>query len=153
MQYLFDKSLDYRTRFRFSFLEIYNENVRDLLSDSQKSLTIIEDPVRGVQAQELKEFAVSKIEEIEELITLGNERRVLAPTTQNQFSSRSHAILILSIDSQQKSSSSSTAVQNQVFCSKLTFIDLAGSEKGTSDKQCKRHINVYLKKISFSLSF
>ena len=34
--------------FKFSYLEIYNENVRDLLSEMQKTLNIIEDPVKGV---------------------------------------------------------------------------------------------------------
>ncbi len=38
---------------KFSFLEIYNENARDLLGDPQKSLNIIEDPIKGVVVQEL----------------------------------------------------------------------------------------------------
>lgn len=113
----------------FSYLEIYNENVRDLLSENLKNLTLIEDPIKGVQAQDLKEFRVETIAHVEELIAYGNQRRALAATNQNQFSSRSHAILQLSVENKLSNGT--------ILNSKLTFIDLAGSEKGTADKQAK----------------
>jgi hypothetical protein len=53
---------------------------------------------------------------------MGNKRRVLAPTNANQFSSRSHAILIFTFDIRNKSK------PNEITTSKLTIIDLAGSE-------------------------
>ncbi len=64
---------------------------------------------------------------------MGNKRRVLAPTNANQFSSRSHAILIFTFDIRNKSK------PNEITTSKLTIIDLAGSEKGNYDKQCNNY--------------
>lgn len=103
----------------FSFLEIYNENVRDLISETQKSLSLVEDPVKGVYVPELKQNQVSTLDQIEQQIAIGNQKRALAATFSNQYSSRSHAILQLIIESKGE----------QNFVAKLTIVDLAGSEK------------------------
>lgn len=104
----------------FSFLEIYNENVRDLISETQKSLSLIEDPVKGVYVPELKQNAVYTLEQIEQQISIGNQKRALASTFSNQYSSRSHAILQLLIECKGLEES---------WSAKLTVVDLAGSEK------------------------
>ncbi|EAR95230.2 kinesin motor catalytic domain protein (macronuclear) [Tetrahymena thermophila SB210] len=118
------------TTLKFSFLEIYNENVRDLLNgqNNAKGLTIIEDPItKNICVQDLKEFQITSIAQIDELIQEGNQRRALAPTQANSFSSRSHAILILTIYQRQQNALTQV---DEIVTSKLTIIDLAGSEKG-----------------------
>ncbi|KAL4480412.1 hypothetical protein ABPG74_020928 [Tetrahymena malaccensis] len=118
------------TTLKFSFLEIYNENVRDLLNgqNNAKGLTIIEDPItKNICVQDLKEFQITSIAQIDELIQEGNQRRALAPTQANSFSSRSHAILILTIYQRQQNTLTQV---DEIVTSKLTIIDLAGSEKG-----------------------
>ena len=113
---------------RISYLEIYNEQVIDLLDDKQTQLMIVEDPVRGVFVPELKEIKVSHPTELLDLIVDGNSRRTMASTSANQFSSRSHAILQISI----QTSGSSLDMIDQVYYSKLSLIDLAGSERAAS---------------------
>ena len=113
---------------RISYLEIYNEQVIDLLDDKQAQLMIVEDPVRGVFVPELKEIEVSHPTELVELIVDGNSRRTMASTSANQFSSRSHAILQISI----QTSGNSLDMIDQVYYSKLSLIDLAGSERAAS---------------------
>ncbi|EGR32522.1 kinesin family protein, putative, partial [Ichthyophthirius multifiliis] len=125
------------TKLKFSYLEIYNENVRDLLNgqNNLKNLNIIEDPIKkNIYVQDLKEYQIFSIQQIQELIQEGNSRRSLACTFGNQFSSRSHAILIFNIV--QKLNSDASKPEETIF-SKLTIIDLAGSEKMTQDKQAK----------------
>lgn len=66
-----------------SYLEIYNEQVRDLLSEKNSSLMIVEDPAKGVIVPDLNEFKVSSIEDLSSLVSLGNQRRTMAPTLAN----------------------------------------------------------------------
>lgn len=89
---------------------------------------IVEDPVRGVFVPELKEIEVEHPRELIDLIIDGNSRRTMASTSANQFSSRSHAILQISI----QTSGNSLEMLDQIFYSKLSLIDLAGSERAAS---------------------
>lgn len=104
---------------RFSYMEIYNENVRDLLADGAKSLAVLEDGGRTV-VPELGEFAVGSDSEVAALIRQGNSRRVRGATNINEASSRSHAILQFTVTSRRG---------EQVLQSRLNVIDLAGSER------------------------
>jgi hypothetical protein len=61
-------------------------------------LKIVEDPIKGVVVQNLQEISVQDSTELMELIQLGNQRRFVANTGANKFSSRSHAILIFNIE-------------------------------------------------------
>ena len=110
----------------FSYLEIYNENVRDLLSETQKSLSMVEDPIKGVYVPELKQNAIFSLEQIVHQIAIGNQKRALAATFSNQYSSRSHALLQLVIETK---SFNKTQANEENCISKLTVVDLAGSEK------------------------
>lgn len=125
---LMQEQTDKKFAIRISYLEIYNEHVRDLLDDKQTQLMIVEDPVRGVFVPELREIDVEHPSELIDLIVDGNSRRTMASTSANQFSSRSHAILQISI----QTSENTLDMANQVFYSKLSLIDLAGSERAAS---------------------
>lgn len=64
-------------------MEIYNEQVRDLLTDKSANLMIVEDPSKGVIVPDLNEFKVNSADELASLIYMGNSRRTMAPTGAN----------------------------------------------------------------------
>lgn len=109
----------------FSFFEIYNENVRDLLSPEPilqtKSLSVIEDGKGNTQIQDLIERQINNVNEIYQLLSQGCSKRALASTNSNLYSSRSHALQQLTVEVRQGGEVKSIA--------KLFIIDLAGSEK------------------------
>jgi hypothetical protein len=115
---------------RVSYLEIYNEQVRDLLSSRPSSrsqgLLLIEDPEKGVYAADLSEFEVASAPEVAKLVVEGNFRRTMAPTGANQFSTRSHAVLQVTVEL------GTGAGEGQVTTAKLCLIDLAGSERAAA---------------------
>jgi len=122
-------------KIKLSYMEIYNEQVKDLLVKDSPSLMIVEDPSRGIVVTNLTEFPISTLPEVRKLIMTGNERRTMAPTGANQFSSRSHAIIMLHIEHKDKARN----IVESVNMSKLSLIDLAGSERGAaSDNRGKR---------------
>ncbi|CAG9314689.1 unnamed protein product [Blepharisma stoltei] len=107
-----------------SYLEIYNENVKDLLNpQDSKGLMIIEDPSKGILVPELREFEVENLEQLYDIVLEGNKNRTFASTSANELSTRSHAILQLNIEQSHK---------NEIISSRLCMIDLAGSERGAS---------------------
>ena len=78
-----------------SFLEIYNELIRDLLvldGHEKVALELQEDPARGMVVPHLTEIEIKSMEQIEDVLYLGNMRRTMASTGANLVSSRSHAI-------------------------------------------------------------
>jgi len=88
-----DKEKNYEIR--VSYVEIYNEVIRDLLVPNTKDsyLDLRDDAVRGVVIAGVMEFSVSEPKEVMELLTTGNKRRTTESTKANLTSSRSHAIL------------------------------------------------------------
>lgn len=70
-----------------NFLEIYNEQVKDLLTTSansqQQNLVILEDPMRGVVVQDLSEYEIEGVDDLQHIIKIGNERRTVAATGAN----------------------------------------------------------------------
>lgn len=104
-----------------AFLEIYREHIRDLLQKSdEKELKVRHSPVSGVYIQGLTEKYVYGPDEILSTIREGTQLRTTASTALNSVSSRSHAVLTLTLT--QKNSDGSETI------SKLHLIDLAGSE-------------------------
>lgn len=127
------KTQDHQYQIKFSYLEIYNEQVRDLLnpgggSSPSGNLMIVEDPSRGVFVSDLTEYNIESSDEAIELITLGNQRRTMASTAANQFSSRSHAIIQVVLEQRE----TKIGFVQSVFQSKLCMIDLAGSERAAT---------------------
>ncbi|CAM9377804.1 unnamed protein product, partial [Discosporangium mesarthrocarpum] len=76
-----------------SFLEVYNENVRDLLNDSGDFLDLREDPMKGPTVSGISEVEATTPEEIMGLLHQGNRNRTQQATRANDVSSRSHAVL------------------------------------------------------------
>ncbi|KAK4789785.1 hypothetical protein SAY86_017089 [Trapa natans] len=119
-----------------SFFEIYGGKLFDLLSD-RKKLCMREDGKQQVCIVGLQEYRVSDVETIKELIEKGNATRSTGTTGANEESSRSHAILQLAI----KRSVDGSESKPPRAVGKLSFIDLAGSERGAdttdNDKQTR----------------
>nr|XP_018684773.1 PREDICTED: kinesin-like protein KIN-13B [Musa acuminata subsp. malaccensis] len=119
-----------------SFFEIYGGKLFDLLNDRRK-LCMREDGKQQVCIVGLQEFRVSNVDSIRELIEKGNATRSTGTTGANEESSRSHAILQLAI----KRSVVGRESKPARIVGKLSFIDLAGSERGAdttdNDKQTR----------------
>ncbi|XP_071691982.1 kinesin-like protein KIN-13B isoform X2 [Rutidosis leptorrhynchoides] len=120
----------------FSFFEIYGGKLYDLLND-RKKLCMREDGSKQVCIVGLQEYKVSDVETIKELIERGNATRSTGTTGANEESSRSHAILQLVV----KRSVDGNETKPPRVVGKLSFIDLAGSERGAdttdNDKQTR----------------
>lgn len=119
-----------------SFFEIYGGKLFDLLNE-RKKLCMREDGKQQVCIVGLQEYRVSDVETIKELIEKGSATRSTGTTGANEESSRSHAILQLAI---KRSADGSDSKPTRVI-GKLSFIDLAGSERGAdttdNDKQTR----------------
>ena len=84
---------------RCSYLEIYNEDIRDLLSKNvDAKLELKEDPNKGVFVKDLTCFIVKSIGEIERLMQQGSSNRKVGETAMNKDSSRSHSIFTIYIE-------------------------------------------------------
>uniref|UniRef100_W8AM04 Kinesin-like protein KIF16B n=1 Tax=Ceratitis capitata TaxID=7213 RepID=W8AM04_CERCA len=127
-----------------SYLEIYNERVKDLLGspNAGHKLRVREHFTDGPYVVDLSERAVSNFDEIHECIMRGNSQRTTASTNMNDTSSRSHAIFTITfIQAVFMNDKPSETV------SKIHLVDLAGSERadatGATDERLKEgaHIN------------
>lgn len=114
---------------RLSFLEIYNEDIRDLLVPPSKGklggLELKEHPETGVYVKDLTSYVVKSVEELEKLMDAGNKHRSVGETLMNATSSRSHSICTITIESQDKGPDG----ENRFKLGKLHLVDLAGSER------------------------
>uniref|UniRef100_A0AAQ4QEM4 Kinesin-like protein n=1 Tax=Gasterosteus aculeatus aculeatus TaxID=481459 RepID=A0AAQ4QEM4_GASAC len=108
-----------------SYLEIYNEVIRDLLNPSSGFLDLREDSKGVIQVAGITEVSTINAQEIMELLMKGNKQRTQEPTAANQTSSRSHAVLQVAV----KQQSRSRDLLQEVRFARLFMIDLAGSER------------------------
>ena len=113
-----------------SYLEIYNERVRDLLNPVTKgNLKVREHPSTGPYVEDLAKLVVRSFQEIQQLMDEGNKARTVAATSMNETSSRSHAVFTLTVT--QKRHDVETAMDTEKVA-KISLVDLAGSERATS---------------------
>ncbi|XP_062944100.1 kinesin-like protein KIF13B isoform X2 [Cynocephalus volans] len=113
-----------------SYMEIYNEKVRDLLDPkgSRQTLKVREHSVLGPYVDGLSKLAVTSYKDIESLMSEGNKSRTVAATNMNEESSRSHAVFKITLTHTLCDTKSGTSGEK---VGKLSLVDLAGSERAT----------------------
>lgn len=115
---------------RISYLEIYNERIRDLLVPNSKYLILNDDENGCPSVSGLSYHKPKSADDILLLLQEGNKRRTQAFTNSNAQSSRSHAILQIIVSQKEKASS----IESVKKIGKLSLIDLAGSERASRTK-------------------
>ncbi|GMI78233.1 hypothetical protein like AT1G18550 [Hibiscus trionum] len=123
------RSFDGNHAVHLSYLEVYNETIRDLLSPG-RPLVLREDK-QGIVAAGITQYSAYSADEVMALLQRGNQNRTTEPTRANETSSRSHAILQVVVEYQVKDASMN--IINRV--GKLSLIDLAGSERALATDQ------------------
>ena len=110
---------------RASYFEIYNEEIRDLLSSTpQNSLELKESSDTGVYVKDLTSTIVKTVEEIDKVLQKGKKNRSVGATLMNAGSSRSHSVFTIVVEC------CSTSDQGEhIRVGKLNLVDLAGSER------------------------
>ncbi|KAG0170479.1 kinesin-like protein Klp8 [Apophysomyces sp. BC1015] len=123
-----DSSVQYRAE--VSYIEIYNEKVRDLLNPKNKgNLKVREHPSTGPYVEDLSRLVVTSFEDINHLMDEGNKARTVAATNMNGTSSRSHAIFTVFLT--QKRLDQLTKLETEKVA-RISLVDLAGSERANS---------------------
>ena len=119
---------DERYLVRASYLEIYQEEIRDLLAKDHmtKRLELRERPDCGVYVKDLSPFVCKSRSEIEHVMTVGNANRTTGSTNMNEHSSRSHAIFLVTVE---RSRPDKDSGESHICVGKLNLVDLAGSER------------------------
>mmetsp|Transcript_11268 Transcript_11268/g.28907 ORF Transcript_11268/g.28907 Transcript_11268/m.28907 type:complete len:941 (+) Transcript_11268:278-3100(+) len=107
-----------------SYIEVYNEVIYDLLVRNSGPLELREDPSLGVQVAGIKKHGVNSPSEIMALLEEGNTRRKTESTNANATSSRSHAVLEVTIVRKPRNQYKTNTLRG-----KLSLVDLAGSER------------------------
>ncbi|CAK9145580.1 unnamed protein product [Ilex paraguariensis] len=138
-----------------SYFEIYGGKLFDLLSD-RKKLCMREDGRQQVCIVGLQEFEVSDVQIVKEYIERGNAARSTGSTGANEESSRSHAILQLAVKKHSEIKDSRRANDGNESKSgkvvgKISFIDLAGSERGADTTDNDRQTRIEGAEINKSL--
>ncbi|KAI9586295.1 kinesin-like protein Klp68D [Glossina fuscipes] len=106
-----------------SYLEIYMEELRDLLKPNSKHLEVRESG-SGVYVPNLHAITCKSVDDMMNVMRMGNKNRTIGFTNMNEHSSRSHAIFMIKIEM-------CDIATNTIKVGKLNLIDLAGSERQT----------------------
>ncbi|DBB11583.1 hypothetical protein WJX82_010561 [Trebouxia sp. C0006] len=118
-----------------SYCEVYNELIFDLLQDNSPPLDLREDPEAGPTVAGLSKVKVDSVDTIFALLQEGNKRRKTEATDANAASSRSHAILEVTVCRSDKNH-----YRKQVYTGKLSLVDLAGSERASETNNVGRQL-------------
>eukprot|EP00064_Thunnus_orientalis_P010074 superscaffoldBa00001333_g10100 len=130
---------------RSSYLEIYQEEIRDLLcKDNNKKLELKESPDYGVYVKDLSSVVTKNATEIEHVMNIGNQSRSVGFTNMNERSSRSHAIFVVTVECSEVGPDG----EDHIRVGKLNMVDLAGSERqsktGAKGKRLKEAAKINL---------
>uniref|UniRef100_A0A9J8C720 Kinesin-like protein KIFC3 n=1 Tax=Cyprinus carpio carpio TaxID=630221 RepID=A0A9J8C720_CYPCA len=120
-----EKKPDWDYKITVSMVEIYNETLRNLLGDNPNEkldIKMCPDGSGQLYVPGLTEFTVESVEDINKVFDLGHMNRATACTNLNEHSSRSHALLIVTVAGFNSSTGHRTS-------GKLNLVDLAGSER------------------------
>ncbi|XP_037395775.1 kinesin-like protein KIFC3 isoform X4 [Pygocentrus nattereri] len=120
-----EKKPDWDYNITVSMVEIYNETLRNLLGDNPSEkldIKMCPDGSGQLYVPGLTEFTVESVEDINKVFELGHMNRATACTNLNEHSSRSHALLIITVVGFNSSTGHRTS-------GKLNLVDLAGSER------------------------
>lgn len=117
-----DRGVDWHFSINVSVIEIYNEMIRDLLGDDPSAKLEIKQGREGLFVPGLTEIQVNDVDELNEVFAIGKTNRATAITDMNEHSSRSHALLCVTVTGVNKTTGHRTT-------GKLNLVDLAGSER------------------------
>ncbi|MQM03309.1 hypothetical protein Taro_036088, partial [Colocasia esculenta] len=123
---------------RCSFLEIHKEQINDLLDPSQRNLQIKDDAKNGFYIENLTEEYVTSVEDVAQILVKGLSSRRVGATSINSKSSRSHIILSCVIESWSEGTSTKSISSSKI--SRISVVDLAGSDRNKFDDTDKNYI-------------
>lgn len=129
-----------------SFYEIYGRKIFDLLNNRER-LFAREDADKVINICGLSEHQVTDIQEIFDVITAGSAYRAAGQTSANAESSRSHAVLQIEV----RETKSTNARRGPKTIGRISFIDLAGNERGADTFDCDRKTRMEGAEINKSL--
>eukprot|EP00892_Ulva_mutabilis_P002668 jgi/Ulvmu1/12401/UM009_0048.1 len=138
---------------RASYMEIYNEEVNDLLNPEKRNLNVKVDQDSGVMVAGLSEVLVYSMEDVMRLLSVGDSRKHIGETKMNDKSSRSHSIFKMVVEStpmegeaNQENGSATDSGSFAVKIGVLNMVDLAGSERitktGAEGSRLKEGVNI-----------
>ncbi|KAL5067461.1 hypothetical protein RYX36_018348 [Vicia faba] len=128
--HILQQDVDREFLLRMSYMEIYNEEINDLLAPEHRKLQIHENIERGIYVAGLREEIVTSSEQVLNLMEFGESHRHIGETNMNLYSSRSHTIFRMIIESRDRNQDESTSSScDAVRVSALNLVDLAGSER------------------------
>ena len=111
---------------RCSYLEIYNEEIRDLMGkDPEGRLELKENADHAVYVKDLTAVVVKNAAEMEKVLSTGRKNRVTGATLMNATSSRSHAVFSITVESSEEGADGKPHFK----LAKMNLVDLAGSER------------------------
>ncbi|OWB56533.1 hypothetical protein B5S28_g2438 [[Candida] boidinii] len=152
MKDLFDRIEEYKEtkiiELSVSYLEIYNEKIRDLLNTNTNysnnldltnipSLELREDENKRITVRNLSTHIPNSVEDVMDMIVIGNRNRTVSPTEANATSSRSHAVLQINVVQRSRTAD----LKEEHTFATLSIIDLAGSERASATKN--RGVRLY----------
>ena len=116
---------------RASYLEIYNESIRDLLSDDPTASLELKERNGAVYVKDLTAVVVKSADELDAVLQAGRVNRSTGATLMNATSSRSHSLFTITLEQSRTDTTSTGAVKQTFKVGKLNLVDLAGSERQT----------------------
>ncbi|XP_039275563.1 kinesin-like protein KIF3B [Nilaparvata lugens] len=141
-----DRSTDCDFSVIATYVEIYNEEVRDLLdyNKSRQLCKLREDTETGVFVKNLSRSICKSVRDLERVMKVGNQNRQTGFTHMNEHSSRSHAILTITVEARRFDA-------KKIRTGKLNLVDLAGSERQSKTNSTDERLKE-ASKINLSLS-